>query len=112
MNPDLPPPNRAIGWYRFIVWAMPTCVSVALLFVMETSSLRVSPAGALFLAMGATCSLGYFDALLGLQQRGIPRDSPESHIPRRVVIFTLLQILIVPVLWLAAIWGICTFLVK
>jgi hypothetical protein len=29
-----------------------------------------------------------------------------------VVIFTLLQILIVPVLWLATIWGICTFLVK
>ncbi|MEK7951397.1 hypothetical protein WKV53_12850 [Luteolibacter sp. Y139] len=28
MSPYLPPPNRAIVWYRRMVWMMPTCVVV------------------------------------------------------------------------------------
>lgn len=107
MNPGIPPPNRAVGWLRLMVWSAPTGISVALLFVLEFLPPSLSPDGILLIATGITGCLGYYDALLARQQRPTPRGSPEANIPRKVVMFTLLQILIVPVFWLGIMAGFC-----
>ena len=107
MSPDVPPPNRAIGWHRLIVWLMPTGMSVSLLFAGEVLPPSLPPEGFLLIALGFTGGLGYYDALLARQQRQIPGTSPNDNIPRKVVLFTLMQFLIVPVFWLGIMAGFC-----
>lgn len=109
MNPDLPPSNRALGWLRLMVWSAPTGISVALLFVLEFLPPSLSPDGILLIATGITGCLGYYDALLERQTQPKPKPvpSPNDNIPRKVVIFTLLQFLIVPIFWLGIMAGFC-----
>ena len=107
MNPDLSPPSRALGWQRLVLWLMPTGISVAFLFADGSLLPSLSPEGILIIAIGITGCLGYYDALLALQKRQISGASPKDNIPRKVVIFTLLQFLIVPVFWLGIMAGFC-----
>lgn len=107
MNSDLPPPNRALGWLRLMVWSAPTGISVALLFVHEFPLPSLSPEGILLIATGITGGLGYYDALLARQKQPIPGTLPNDNIPRKVVLFTLMQFLIVPVFWLGIMAGFC-----
>ena len=107
MNPGIPPPNRALGWLRLMVWSAPTGISVALLFVLEFLPPSLSPDGILLIATGITGCLGYCDALLARQKQPMPGTSPDDNIPRKVVLFTLLQFLIVPIFWLGIMVGFC-----
>ena len=107
MNPGLPPPTRAIGWLRLMVWSIPTGISVALLFVLEFLPPSLSSEGMLLAAIGITGCLGYYDALLARQKQPTPGTSPDDNIPRKVVLFTLLQFLIVPIFWLGIMAGFC-----
>jgi hypothetical protein len=106
MNEEPQRSNRSVGWLRFIVWMMPTCMTLIFLlpaflpvpFARELISLAV---------FGGIGYLAYYDALLGCQQRRIPREDPRAGITRRVVVFLLLQLLIVPLFWSTIAWGFC-----
>lgn len=70
-NPPVsPPPNRAIGWYRFMLWLMPTCVAIttAIGFVWLSSQLRLNGnlmvLGWFVLNILATHCFAVFDAKL------------------------------------------------
>lgn len=110
MNPDLPPPNRAIGWYRFMLWMMPTCIAVTTVFGFGwiESVVRV-PSGLLrdgwfVFNLLAAVGIGCFDAKLGDSQSGASRPTRT-----RVVRFVLLQCLIVPSLCFALLCAACLF---
>lgn len=109
MNPGLPPPPppRSIGWLRLMVWSIPTGISVALLFALEFLPPSLSPEGILLIAIGITGGLGYYDALLARQKQPMPGTSADDNIPRKVVLFTLLQFLVVPIFWLGIMAGFC-----
>jgi hypothetical protein len=106
MIPDYSP-RRALGWYRFVLWVLPSALPLAVFAVgwipfMPFPRLLVWPL--LLVAVGYA---GYFDALLSCQQRRIPRDDPKARIVGRVILFAILQLVIVPLVWVTVLWGIC-----
>jgi hypothetical protein len=109
MNEISPPPNRALGWYRFIVWVMPTCVALttALGCIWLTSQLRwkgdLLVLGWFVVNTLAIVGLAIFDAKL----RNRP-DNPVSLKTDAVMIrFFLLQLLIIPSLSFALCFAAC-----
>ena len=100
MNQDLPPPNRAIGWYRFIVWVMPTCVALTTApgFIWLNSKLRwngdLLVLGWFVINTVAIVGLAVFDAKL----RNRPDHPVSLKTDAGVVRFFLLQLLIIPLL--------------
>lgn len=110
MNPDLRPPNRAIGWYRFMLWMMPTCIALTTAFGFEwLSNLLRAPGGFLFdlwclLNIAATVGIGYFEVKLR-------NSDPSLRIRTRpgVIGFFLLQFLIIPAFSSAILFAACLF---
>lgn len=113
MNPDLPPPNRAIGWYRFMLWMMPTCIALttayAFWWLTSVSRFRFDPdlslIGWFALNTLSTAAIGFFEAKLRNQ------SEPPSifEIKPRVILFSFLQVFIIPALSLALLFAACLF---
>jgi hypothetical protein len=109
MNESLPPPNRAIGWYRFMLWVMPTCVALTTAFGSVWASgmwgvnVDLLVLGWFVLNSLATVGLAVFEAKL--------RNRPDGPVSLKtdagVIRFFLLQILIVPSLSLALFFAVC-----
>lgn len=108
MNPDLPPPNRASGWYRFMLWMMPTCIALTTAFGFGwlTTIVRFDPN---FLLFGwflfntlSTLGIGYFEV-------NLRNYDPSLSIGTRsgMVGFFFLQILIVPAISFAIFFAAC-----
>ena len=78
MNPDLPPPNRAIGWYRFMLWMMPTCIALTSVFGLGWLTSVIRANGQLMLIgwfafnLLATLGIGFFEVNL--------RNTPKSWV--------------------------------
>ena len=97
MNPDLPPPDGAIGCYRFMLWMMPTGIALTTAFgfgwlysvIQGTSHHFVF--GWIILSTLASVGIGIFEAKL--------RDQSEPPallgFRSRVILFFLLQLLII-----------------
>ena len=113
MSPDFPPPNRAIGWYRFMLWSMPTCIALTTAYgfwwLTSVSRFRFDPdptlIGWLALNTLSTISIGIFEAKLRNQSE--PPSLFESK--SRVILFSFLQIFIIPTLSLALLFAACLF---
>lgn len=98
--------NRSVGWLRFIVWIMPSCMM--LIFLLPVLLPMPFARGLIALAvLGGIGYLAYYDALLSCQQRRIATDHPRARITGSVVVFLLLQLLIVPIFWSTIVWGFC-----
>lgn len=107
MNPNFPPPNRAIGWYRFMLWMMPTCIALATAFGVGwlASGVRSTHDGLLlygwfFLNILTTLGLGLFEVKL---RNSHPSLAIETRLG--VARFFMLQFLIVPALSLALLFS-------
>lgn len=109
MNPDPPPPNRAIGWYRFMLWMMPTCIALTTAFGLGwfASLLRPTHDGLLmygwfFLNILTTLGIGFFEVKLR-------NSDPSLAIETRsgVARFFLLQFLIIPAMSFAIFFAAC-----
>lgn len=113
MNPDLPPPNRAIGWYRFMLWMMPTCIALTTAYgfwwLTSFSRFGFDPDLALigWLALNtlSTISIGFFEAKL----RNQSEPPPLLEFKFRVTLFSFLQLFIIPVVSLALLFAACIF---
>jgi hypothetical protein len=110
MNENLPP-NRAIGWYRFMLWMMPTCVAITSAFGFAwLSDLLRFRAGDLLIAtwfvlnIAAAIGIGIFQARLGCPNLRHRDGRPTTG---QVVSFVMLQFLIVPVLTFVVGYGCC-----
>jgi len=94
MNENLPPPNRALGWYRFMLWMMPafvvigTGIGLSWLDSLMSSKWEFLPLFLFFLNLGATAGIGFFES----QLHRPPSPKPAASAAR----FTALQILILP----------------
>jgi hypothetical protein len=97
MIENLPSPNRAIVWYRFLLWLMPACVALtsAVVGTLLASTLGswTEPFQLTWWAinLASTLGLGTFETLLRPPES---RDMFES-----LVTFVILQFLIVPVIF-------------
>ncbi|MCW1925824.1 hypothetical protein OKA05_24915 [Luteolibacter arcticus] len=102
MRPDLEnprdslPPNRAIGWYRFVLWLMPTCVAITaaigLAWLLGVDKLAIVLW--LIVTVGSTVAIGMFEARLQVASGRIGAEDQSAAILR----FALLQVVLVPVL--------------
>lgn len=109
MNPDFPPPNRAIGWYRFMLWMMPTCIALTTAFGLGwlQSVVRIHPdlqiVGWFVVNTLATVGIAIFEAKL--------RSRPDLPVSLKtdsgVIRFVLLQILIIPAMSFAIFFAAC-----
>jgi magnesium-transporting ATPase (P-type) len=111
MNEIPPPPNRAIGWYRFMLWVMPTCVAITSAFGLGwlAGHLRSLNDNSLIwiwvvLNIVAAIGIGIFQARLESPNL---RRRDGSVRPARVVSFVMLQFIIVPVLSFVVGYGCC-----
>ena len=96
------PPNRAIGWYRFMLWTMPTCIALTTAFgfgwLASNVRIRIDPdltvIGWFVLNTLSTVGIAIFEAKL--------RNRPDHPVSLKsdagVVRFVLLQLLIIPAL--------------
>jgi hypothetical protein len=112
MNEGLPPPdNRAIGWYRFMLWMMPTCVAITSAFGIGwlANLLRLRGGELLILVwfvfnIAAAIGVGIFEVKLESPRW---RRSDGRLKPSRVLYFVLLQFIIVPVMSCVIAFGFC-----
>jgi nitrate reductase NapE component len=111
MTPNLPPPNRAIGWYRFMLWVMPTCVAITSAFGLEwLSNHLIFFRGDRLLVVwwvfniAAAIGIGIFEVKLN---RPLPGQQEVRLDPAKVVKFVVLQFVIVPVLSCVIAFGFC-----
>ena len=101
MNENLPPPNRAIGWYRFMLWLMPafvvagTAVGLSWLGSVMPWQWDFLPLFWFFLNLATTAGIGFFES----QLRRPPSPKPANSAAK----FTALQILVVPVVLIAVV---------
>lgn len=109
MNPDIPPPNRAIGWYRFMLWMMPTCIALTSVFGLGWLSATLGPPydGLMLFAwllvnIPTTVGIGFFEVKL---RNGDP--SLRIEIWPGVIGFFLFQILIIPVISFTIFFAAC-----
>jgi hypothetical protein len=106
MIPDYSP-SRAIGWYRFLLWMSPSAMPLAVMAIRWIPFLPIPRFSIWLLLLVAVGCAGYFDALLSCQQRRIPRHDPQARIVGRTILFVVLQIVIVPLVWVTVLWGVC-----
>jgi len=110
MTPDLTPPNRAIGWYRFMLWMMPTCIALTTIFGFAwLSSVVRFPLGLMWTGwfifnILATLGIGYFEVKLRNSDPSIAIET-RSGVGR----FFALQFLIIPALSFALLFAACLF---
>ena len=112
MNSDLPPPNRAIGWYRFMLWVMPTCVAITTaLGIIWLGSAVVrslqSQTGVLVwfvVNIASTFVIGAFEARFHRAQQGSSKKASLDRVAR----FVATQILLVPLLTCAVVFALCS----
>jgi hypothetical protein len=111
MNPEFPPPNRAIGWYRFMLWMMPTCIALTTAFAIGWLSdvLRIRggfPVGLwCFLNIATTIGIGIFESRFDR----IPAHPALSNQMPRALRFVLLQFFIIPLMSFAIAFAACLF---
>lgn len=109
MNPEVPPPNRAIGWYRFMLWTLPWSIAVSTwLGTMWLEYRFGGTEGLWFLVwlavnLTATVGIGVFDERLKASRTG------ELLPTSRVVVarFVFLQIFIIPWFAMAVLFAAC-----
>jgi hypothetical protein len=95
--------SRSLGWLRFIVWAMPSCVFPFVLYFYLPGN-AFTRMVVLISAFAVLIYLARFYALLNCQQRQIPPDDPQSKVVPRMVVFVLWQVLLVPAVWFAVVF--------
>jgi len=100
-------PSRSIGWYRFLLWMAPSALPLAMVLIRWIPFISILQLVIWPLLLVGVGYAGYFDALLSCQQRRIPRNDPQARIVGRVIGFVLLQIVIVPLVWVTVLWGLC-----
>ncbi|RYD62703.1 MAG: hypothetical protein EOP83_13920 [Verrucomicrobiaceae bacterium] len=102
--PVFQPPNRAIEWYRFLLWMMPTCVALTTIvgFAWLVEELGFRQSGVVWgcwwvFNIAAAIGAGIFDLKLAH-----PRWKKEAVRvePVKVLTFVVLQAFIVPLLGL------------
>jgi len=112
MNQDLlpPPPNHAIGWYRFIVWLLPSLILPVLIFLVglgiagDAAIAEVVVSGAAVLI-----ACGQLDARLSCHQRGVLPKSPQAGQGWKLATYLMLQIIVIlPLMSIALIYAICS----
>ena len=107
MTPDQPPPNRAIGWYRMVIWLMPTSVAISCMFAIDW--IRRWTSMELDRAAGISVGLTFFSVIvLGWIEPKFDRrwdGQSERSTPTAVMRFFLLQMIIVPFVLLVVIFG-------
>ncbi len=105
MNEELPPPNRAIGWYRFMLWTMPTCVAITTAFgaiwLVSVAKMSSNISVGIWFAVNiaSAFAIGTFEARF---HRAGQRSSRKASLDR-IAGFVAIQILLIPVLT-CAIW--------
>jgi hypothetical protein len=110
MLPEPPPPNRAIGWYRFMLWMMPTCsaLTMAVGFIWLTVTQGVNTnllvLGWFVLNTITTVAIAIFEAKL----RSRPDRPVSLKTDAGLIRFFLLQLLIVPVLSISLFVAVCS----
>ncbi|MEK7951396.1 hypothetical protein [Luteolibacter soli] len=108
MNENLPPPNRAIGWYRFIVWLLPSLVVPVLIALGLVIGGGIGASAAVGGGLFVLNSLGHLDARLSCHQRRVSPESPEAGRGWTLATYLILQIVvIVPVMTFALVYAIC-----
>jgi hypothetical protein len=109
MNPDIPPPNRAIGWYRFMLWMMPTCIAITTVFGIDWLSNVLRLGGSLplilwcFLNIASTIGIGIFESRF---DRFPVHPAIGNQMPRALR-FVILQFFIVPLVSFAVAFAAC-----
>lgn len=110
MNPDLPAQNRAIGWYRFMLWmlpwsiAAPTCFGAVWLESRYGGSGGAWLAGWLVVSLSATAGIGALDDRLKASQKGKVAPVARGNVLR----FMFLQIFIIPWFAMAVFFAVCS----
>ncbi|MEK7951395.1 hypothetical protein [Luteolibacter soli] len=106
-----PPPNRAIGWYRFVLWMMPTCVAItsAIGLGWLANVTRFRGGDLLVLVwfvfnIAAATGIGFFEAKLERSPR--PGRAAQSE-SAKVVKFVSLQFIVVPLMSCVIAFGYC-----
>jgi hypothetical protein len=91
--PDALPPNSAIGWYRFVLWLMPTCVAYTAAIAMTWLD-HWHTEVLLLVTVSSTAAIGIFEARLRIASG---RLAVENR-PVAVLRFVLFQVFIIPAL--------------
>ena len=105
------PPNRAIGWYRFMLWMMPTCIALTTAYgfwlLTLVSRFHFDPdfivIGWFGLNISSTVGIAIFEAKL----RNQSEPPMLLGFKARVFLFFLLQILMIPAMSLAIFFTAC-----
>lgn len=106
MSENLPPPNRALGWYRFLLWVMPSCVAitsaVAFSWLAGRIGWQAKPFDGRWLAFNfvATLGIGMFESMRR------PREAREIFMATATFVFLQLFItptivVIIMIMWLS-----------
>jgi hypothetical protein len=108
MSEGLQPLSRNLGWLRFSLWMMPTCMVVCsyLTILLVRGRYLLEILGVVCLA--AVLFLAYWDALLNCQRKRIPADGHRAdQIAGHMIYYVFLQLLIVPAMGMAVMFSLC-----
>lgn len=111
--PLVPQGNRYPGFLRFLVWLMPTMITVGLTVLLGFAPVHgplveIIAIVAVIITTGII-GLGFFDSKLKRQQHHIPQTK-RGHDGKHVLKFFLLQLLIIPALSFVLLMGICSII--
>lgn len=101
MSENLPPPNRALEWYRFVLWLMPSCVCIAVFRGIDLIGRQIGLPNRAALALWilatvlSTILLAFFDARLSCCERRVATRSPEAEIVPNMILFLILQVILI-----------------
>lgn len=105
MNLDLPPPNRAIGWYRLMLWMMPTvifyttAIGLSLLgwgWAVRHGRLSYGMPICILVTLVSAIVTGILEARLSYQQRRVTPGSRRANVAVDTFHFVAAQVFIIP----------------
>ena len=105
MNEILPPPNRAIRWYRLMLWMMPTCIfytmgmGLSMLgsgWALRHGMLSYGVLICILVTLVSAMAIGSLDARLSYQQREVTPGSRRANVALDTFHFVAAQVFIIP----------------
>ena len=105
MNEILPPPNRAIRWYRLMLWMMPTVIfytigmGLSMLgsgWALRHGMLSYGMLICSLVILVSAIAIGSLDARLCYQQRRVTPGSRQANVVWDTFHFVVGQVLIIP----------------
>lgn len=97
----------AVSFFRFIVWISPGPACILIVIGLSQISYRIPPFVFYTLGIACTYGIGYFDALLSPAVPKVNNTPVVDAALRHALIFSLVQIILAPLVLLALAFGFC-----